>query len=370
MPWIVIPVQGVVDQFRLPKATFFDLICLGMIGISFFRGLNFRYGNKYLFWFCIWGFISIFCYWYIPFTNTYGNMQNINFFTIAPTIHFLLALWASFITLSYFQEEDYKKISKTICLSSFLVAGFALMQIFGFDPMKKLFFYKLNPSQDILRITAFLGHPSDVANYLCLGLPYFLCQKEKKYLLGFFLVLSVILLCKSAISNISCAVSLSLLFLIKYRDNRKIFYTALGLSFAVCLFFILRLDVNFIMTELNGRLYFWNIAIEHLKDNPLFGQGLGVFPVFSIFVNGQHLTTPHNDWLYLAIQLGIVGVILAILITINSILHFNYKLDNKTGFSYLASFAGFLILMMGTFPMELAPLALSGLVSFWGTEKL
>jgi O-antigen ligase len=111
------------------------------------------------------------------------------------------------------------------------------------------------------------------------------------------------------------------------------------------------------------------MTLQKFKENVIFGQGIGIFKTWNILHLG-YWGNAHNDWLERLVELGLIGIILMVLVVINSIRKFNYKKDNIVGFSYFASFVSFLVLMGGSFPFEIAPLALLGLIGFWGTEVL
>lgn len=368
MPWVFIPMAKMADPFRLPKATFFDLICISIIVLSFFKGVNYRYMNKYLAIFVGWVFTSIFFYWYVPFTNTIHNTQQVNFFIIAPMIHFILGLWTTQIVLSVFEKEDFIKIAKAICLSSMLITAFGITQVLGFNPISS---FRYLYTEYMPNFTALLDHPSMVGNYLCLSLPFFILFKGKKYIFGFIFVLIGLILTKSDISLFAFAFSMFLLLLLKIRENKKLLFGIIIIALLLSCLVYVNTDQKIIDKRLEGRLGIWQTGYSHLKDNPLFGQGFGVVRTFNERVdNGKLIANFHNDWLNLGVELGFVGVFLLILIIVNSFRHFNYDNQNILGIVYLLSFVSFLIIMVGSFPLEFAPNALLGLVGWWGVEKL
>lgn len=65
-------------------------------------------------------------------------------------------------------------------------------------------------------------------------------------------------------------------------------------------------------TSVGLRLEFYRNSIEIVREHPLFGSGTGGFPhAYSRYVRGSGMTetrNPHNEYLHLAVQIGIVGV--------------------------------------------------------------
>lgn len=367
MPWLFLPLK-ISEPFRGPKATFFDLMCLGMISLAFYYGFRFTYKNKLLFWFSMWVFITCFFNWFLPFTLTFNNQTQINIVTIEPMIHFILGLFMTLIALSYFTKEDYTRIARFLCISATLVSAFAMLQIVGLDPLGKL----VKDYNHDNHFYALMDNPNIVGNYLCLILPFFfLFIKDLKYKAMFVITLLGVILSKSAWSYISGISGLLIVFILFYRSEKHIIYklvlVLLGFLYLFIQFF------NLLKWSFSSRIACWTAVLPHLKENPLFGQGLGVFKTWNILTpitSTSRWLTAHNDWLQLSCEIGILGVFLLVLVAFRSIKNFNYKQDNKVGFVYLASFVSFLVLMCASFPLEIAPVALIGLLGFWGTEKL
>lgn len=371
MPWIIIPSSRITDAFRLPKNTFFDLLSFTILCFFFNEGAKFYYRNKYLFWFVSFVMFSILVTWYIPFTFVIDGNQMIPYFTLEPTFHFIFTVILSFIALCYFTSNDYEKIAKAICCSAVMVSCFGIMQVIGFDPMSKIFKYETLVFHP--KFTAFLDHSTMAGSYLSLCLPYFfMFFKKNKYKVGLIICIIGIVLSRSTMSYVCLGVSFFLWGVLNYRKNKKILI-ALIIIFVLSVSFIIKgLNPVKIGNELNGRTTVWKDLVPHIKDNPLFGQGLGITKTFNLTYGAgkERLTTAHCDWFEIVLQLGFIGLCLFILVIINTLRRFDYKITNKLGFSYFCSFVSFFVLMCGLFPMEFAPTGLLGLISFYGTEKL
>jgi len=71
-----------------------------------------------------------------------------------------------------------------------------------------------------------------------------------------------------------------------------------------------RLDnTNF---QTNARLMMWNILWEGVKEKPWFGNGWNVHRT-TLLSNEIPTYLPHNDWLKLLYDVGIVGVVIYLL---------------------------------------------------------
>ena len=368
IPWVAIPNNA--DCMRLPKETFFDLTCLGMICLALFYGLRFFYRNKYLSWLTAWVFFSITLNWFLPMTIFREN-QPFNIGTLPATMHFILGLGLSFVALSYFDKEDYAKIAKAVCFSAVIITCFGMMQVLGFDPFGRIAKWKdVNFELRIPEFVAMMDNRNNIGNYLCLSLPFFLFFKEKKYKICFVLVFMGVLLSKSILAAVASVVGVSIYLLLNYRNIKMQVAILSGSILTAILVFFQPHVRDVLLSGFSGRIECWKRILIHIKDNPLFGQGLGIVKFWNIKIDTSRWLNCHNDYLEIICMIGILGLFLLLLVIINSLRNFNYKPDNKIGFCYLASFVSFLVLMTGSFPVEIAPTALFGLLTWWGVEKL
>lgn len=366
LPWLILPFDNIPEPTRLIKAAFFDFFMMGIICYGIKDGLNFQYKNKYLFWFSIWVFITIALNWYYPLVRGFGY----NAGTIEGSLHFILALIATFLVCSKIERDDFIRISKVSAISASLVAIFCIFQIIGLDPFKNIAHYKV---KEVRHIAAMLDHPDLVGNYLALACPFFLYLKGKRYIFLFLIVLIVLFFVKSSLSLLAAFFGCLVFLLLKYRDNKNIKISIISLAIIFIGFCAIHKGFNKINSGFTGRIFAWKEFIEK-DDNYLFGRGIGIAKSYMVEISGKvHVKDfwmfCHNDYLEVFLSFGALGLFLFSLIIFNAIKKFNYKRDNYIGFSYFGSFVVFLIIMFGSFPMEIAPLALGGLVSFWGVEK-
>ena len=364
MPWIFLPLANINDQFRLPQSCVMDIMFLGIIILSFYRGNSFKYNNKYLSWFIGWIFLNFAIYFFIPFaieTKQYGRSLNTGM--LEPMIHILLGIFALQIILSNFEREDFMRIAKALCISSVIMSAFSILQYIGYDPMV-IVGAKYNCSN---QVSACLDNPNLVGNYLVLCLPLFLLFKEWKYGIGAILVISAIGATQAHFAQFLSISVVALYFLIKYRKNAWVTTTIIALGI-IGTFLLVKFDFLKLASGMDGRLNIWLIALNKIKLNPLFGQGIGIWRSYGVIdPTNTHWLFVHNDWLERIIEIGLVGIIALMGVIIHTFRNFSYEDDNL---GYLCMFTAFLVMMIGSFPWEVATIATLGLIAYAGAEKL
>lgn len=366
LPWLVIPSNIVPEPTRLIKASVFDVAMMGIIVFALIDGLKVSYKNKYLGWISAWIFFTFVCNWYYPLLRGIGY----NAGTIESSLHFIFALTGTIFVCSNIERNDFIRIAKAVAISATLVSAFSLLQVIGLDPLKTITKIKVIPgSADHRIVAALLDHPDLLGNYLAISLPFFFYLRGTRYLISMFLVIFILIFVKSSISILAAFAAFFVFMFLKNRDSNK-WRNGLLVGF-VCLslFVFFAKGFNKINTGFTGRTPVWHEMINRMS-NPAFGQGLGVVKSLNVITSNQYWMFAHNDYVEIYCCLGALGLFLFFLIVINSFRNFNYRKDNLLGFSFLASFVAFLIIMFGSFPMEIAPLALGGMLAFWGVEKI
>lgn len=360
MPWLIILSNYAPEPATVIKGAFFDFIMLGIICIGIKNGVKSFYGNPYLAYLCAWIFLTFFFNWYYPIFT--GKGYHIGF--MEPMIHITLASIATIIVCSNFGSLDFIKCAKAMCLSATLVSIFCIFQGIGLDPLEPFVTYTYKESR---HITALLGNPDIVGNYLSLCLPFFLFFSRKKYYIGLGLCVLALLMVKSSLSILAAIAGVSF-FLFQFSKFRKIVISALVL---MAIIFLMTPSLNKFNTQFTGRGNAWKMIIGKL-NNPIFGQGLGIVKELNIVtgVTGRHEETKdwwlsaHNDYLEIYASLGCLGLGLFLLTVFHAMSGFN-----KVSLPFYSSSVSFLVLMFGSFPMEMPPIALNGLVCYWALCK-
>lgn len=362
LPWLIIPVEHIPEPTRLIKASFFDICMMGIIVMGIFDGMKFEYKNKYFAWLCAWVFITMGFNWYFPLCRGFG----FNASTIESSIHFLLCAVTTVFVCSTIERPDFVKIAKAITFSITAVAAFGFLQIVGLDPMKNMAHYAW---QEVRHVCALLDHPDLFGNYLALGIPFLLYFGKTKHYLCLVLVIFALFFSKSSISYLAAFTGAFIFLMLKFRSSKKWVIGLLISLVSVGAVFALNPSLNKLENGFTGRLTAWKIFVQRM-DNPAFGQGLGIAKSLQVQVGQDLWMFAHNDYLEIYLSLGILGLFLLSLIIIDAIRKFNYKEDNQLGFAYMGSFIAFLVICIGSFPMEIAPLALGGMISWWAVQKV
>ncbi len=361
MPWIVLPLANLTEQFRAPKALFFDIMCMGIIVFGLARGLKFQYRNKYLAFLSAWIFFGFVFNWYIPTLISPVGQIAFNVWTIEPSLHFVLALFATWIVISHLHKEDYVRIANTLCISATIVAVVGLLQYIGLNPFKNFLHYTHD-----MHISAFLDNPMLVGHYLCLTVPLFLYFNKWKHYAGLALVLLCIFLTNSDLAMGAAIAGIIIFFFFTSKYKRLFLIGLLLLTLGAYLYFQHH-DLN-LYKRFSVRLEIWPQAIPFFKENPLFGQGLGRWKTLGISYKSVWWMEAHNDWFERTIELGLLGIGLFSLVIINTIKNFNFR--DRIATAYFATFVSFLLIMIGSFAMHIAPIALIGLTAFWAVESI
>ena len=374
MPWIFVPDASFINQMRLPKAIFFDFVCMAIIASAFIQGTKFSYKNKWfgtMFLIIMGGF---FFNWYLPYMVQFEGKRVLNLWNITACIHVILAFVASYMAMSSLDRASYIRIAKAVCLSAVLVSCFGILQAIGFDPMKNITTYKWYEGN---HVAAILDHPNMVGNFLALSIPFFLFFDAPIFAVGIGVCCLCLYFTHSSMSFLALFISTMFYFIIKNVRSIKWLVTTIAVSVIGLIIVMSVPSFNKIASGFTGRMDAWRYAIERIKDNPVFGQGVGKFAMLDYTTgidingnNGMRWEFVHNDYIEMVINVGFLGLVIFAFLVLNTFKNFNLAKENTLGFSYLASMIAFMVLMFGSFPMEYAPSGLLGMIAFWGSEKL
>ena len=212
------------------------------------------------------------------------------------------------------------------------------------------------------------GNKNITSSILAIKLPFllYLFHISKKNLHKFllFLVYSLTIIILFALSSRAVYISLTLfssglfIFLLSIYSKKNIrkpvthillfHFFALIISFTYfqsilppnsnVSLFSRAVTINTLDTSTNQRLSYYKLAINQVLDNPIVGVGLGNWKIESIGLDPSSIngyTVPyhvHNDFLEIATELGILGVILYISIFVVCLLAL-YKSYKKSDFT-------------------------------------
>lgn len=190
-------------------------------------------------------------------------------------------------------------------------------------------------SQDVVFEIGSFENPAGFASCLCMGMPFvalFVRDKNRWMrniaLVSCLLVLIAIYVSKSRAGYVSCVMMLAVFGLFIYNKVSKrvrlilcigSFSTIIGIVMAFCSMSDSKHH------SMVGRQLVWSVGIEMVKDKPLLGHGLG--SIERCYMNYQADYLKHssrqreimladnvkhvfNDYLAIAIQFGVVGILL------------------------------------------------------------
>jgi O-antigen ligase/Flp pilus assembly protein TadD len=266
-------------------------------------------------------------------------------------IYFLSYFLIYFFIINNIKTKD----SINFCLIIFfitvsIISLYLLLQYYGLDPFLS----------DIQQLTSTLGNQNYVASYLALIFPiafsFFLIETKKINKILFEVVLLInytgIIICHTR--AIWAALFFSLLlfrYLLSHykmnkilKDNKKWLIILFSLFILITLIYSTDNPLNrspitaieraisaFDMQDTSLKIHFleWQSTMDMIKDRPLFGSGLGTFPLYylnyqadSLQKNPNYLNfagkvgEAHNEYLQLGAEIGIIGLLVFILIII------------------------------------------------------
>jgi len=116
------------------------------------------------------------------------------------------------------------------------------------------------------------------------------------------------------------------------RVQRKMFYSGSGTIQDIRLS-----NPDFFTT---GRSRLWDLMIEEIKIRPVWGHGANASEEFVLSVTWGTLTHPHNDWLRLLYDYGIIGASIFAFCLVAQVVHLLKRVKRTFGDSRILLYAG------------------------------
>ena len=292
-------------------------------------------------------------------------------------------------------ENAISLLTKFVIISSFLATGIGFYQYFGTVPGHS----KFELFAALYKVKGLMGHKNQYAVSIYLMLPFVLFgvinfEKKWRWLslisVSLLLINIAILQTRSVwIATILFILSFILLWLVfssrKSFSINKVFLKKALLVFTV-IFIALSASIiifqksgasNLLKYQVSsifdlgsdnnqGRLKMWESTLQLSEDNLFFGVGAGnwkisVLPYYNLNYGSkyQNWRRPHNDFLWVLSEKGIIGLILYLLLFL-AIAFYGFKIllnEKDKGKRIFASLmvsgiGGYLIISFFTFPME------------------
>lgn len=172
--------------------------------------------------------------------------------------------------------------------------------------------------------------------------------------------------------------SISLLFFNRKKEKRSFtFLQKASIGILICLFI---LSIYYYKKDsADGRVLIWRVSIEMMADAPLAGHGMGTFKNKYMYYQAKYFEShphskynnladniayPYNEFLRIGVELGIIGIILALGIILILLRYTSYQKYNNI---YLGAFIALLTFSMFSYPLDilllwlLIPLLLGGI---------
>lgn len=237
-----------------------------------------------------------------------------------------IALWVMFSVILFYSQNITKDFfEKIIDIMIFLSIFCALYGLFEYTQILSHFtddfeLIILNSPENRLNSVFFN------ANYYAMMIEFFVlmcCYKilkvdNVKRIIYYFAVIALNLFllyltgCRSAWPSLGCAILIMLLVEKRY----KIFALILFIAFVAFIFLLINPQyfprTDNIIEYFGVRVDIWEIAIQGIRDNPLFGQGpLTYMHIYQNYGNGI-MYTQHAHSIYLdpILSYGIVGILI------------------------------------------------------------
>ncbi|MGM0378130.1 MAG: O-antigen ligase family protein [Bacillota bacterium] len=264
-----------------------------------------------------------------------------------------------FISQRNYEYKEYENILKIVIFIAFFTGVYALYQYFIGVPMKSGW---VDPSSGIdIRVFSTFENPNLFAEYLIMILPiiyslFFIVKSnfEKIILLTITFVLFISLIFTYSRGGwIGCIIGI-IVFIFLYKPHYIIgmIFLAIGsLNFLPQRFLKRILSIGSLKDASNYyRMQIWEKSLEIIKDFPLTGVGLGYKSFREISLKYIYEYDPfhaHNTYIELAIEIGLIGLALFILLGLGlfKLTLRSLDMDNKKGLLVLGLFSGLISLM-------------------------
>lgn len=266
-----------------------------------------------------------------------GAHNGVNSSSIMELLRFALVIITAISIIT--TMNDFKTISTFLCfwsIGSFISSvvniifvylnGFKLQQFIGIMNANVKEFYDMKFASSTL-----FEDPNNYASYLILGLfisyallknrTNLLSSKKLKIIIFFQLVAFILTLSRGAYIGVLAAMAIAI-FYSKKVTRIKVIRPVLLLIFLA----VVTLSINKLFSQdisAMSRLGLWKVGLNMTFLNPIFGVGLGNFPVcfFDYIKDSLLLANPytHNIFLKISSETGIIGLILFLNIFASSI---------------------------------------------------
>jgi len=302
-------------------------------------------------------------------------------------ITYLLLFWIT--ALITIKKE---RLVASLLISAVIVSLYAIVQYLGYD----FLYWTYNHAPTLaLRPSSSIGNPVILGAVLLLALPFALYNfLGKRFIIGGITaaILSFVIGATLSRGVLLGSIAVIAIMLFATKGNRKLLISGIVIITLLISSAIIfshsdksrytasryqSVDSDF---GVNTRLQYWKMALSMIKDNPVFGVGIGNFnsayPLYRTeAIDKAERDTmnskAHNGYLHLAATSGIPALI-AYLALIGFVIQGLWRKHDLLAMTFLASIAGYLVQdLTGWQEMSLTPLfwIILGLAVNYSNEK-
>lgn len=293
------------------------------------------------------GFLLICCYLVYSlatiFSINFSNSFFGNEYRMFGLIFITHAILFFFLTKQLLNLERCQSVFKILSIASVPICAYAILQYFQIDFSSYLTaFVVINNGSLIIRSFSTLGHPNYLATYLVMILPFsfylFWINQQRRRRGGYLFVIAIQLLSliftmtRSAWFAITVALAFFVYVIFKFTKSRKILFFSIATIIIFCVvaggFGFKRLNQPIKDSTLSLRLTEWEYASRQIFKRPIFGFGPDNYQILSVQRPFSALEKKidigiadrsHNIVLDTAINIGLVGLIVYLLIWVKAI---------------------------------------------------
>lgn len=268
--------------------------------------------------------------------------------SVRPLVNMFLFVILYFIIIHYIPRRHAEKFLAAILLTGMLNGLYCVIQYLGWDPIFVLILGEDKGGR--MASSGFIGNPNTVGAYLASAIPLslsalFLRRPAWMPILGFASLVSMVLgICfnqtlTAAASAIFSVFIFSLTVFLGTRMIKRRIAIAITVSLVAMGIFLAtaspmkdRLAAFKAQWEntnwniiVSNRPFIWWLSLKMIEDRPLLGGGLGTFPYRAFAYQALLLprlspdsplypvvfhtfTTPHNEYLLLGAEAGLLGI--------------------------------------------------------------
>ena len=340
LPIFLIPisVNGITIDIRNARELLFQSFTIIALGIAI--------GNKWIKYFLIWAVCNWWLNYFLPpqatpvlFNITFGFL----FFYFIKT---------------FIKEKDINKILKLICITALVQIGWLIVQLFK----KDFIFYPFDSGSlwsGVGALFGFMGNKAVLGIYLALCLPLFRVYFKwfiPFVIIGLFISRSSI----AIISGLGGLVCFEIFTALCIKKFKRVIWVGL-----ICL---ILLGIFFYFIDYFGweRIGIWKqMLIQTANWRCSIGQGMGKFQRLLLKdKTGTMWDNPHNEFLQVYFELGLVGLFLITGYLVNLTKRFIKNFKNEITIVLFSGIVVLLINSLGMFPMQLASTAFLGITYF------